>query len=247
MPKNQDNYWTKTDTTAGSATKTGAKEFSQGLRAHMQRVFNYMTLGLGITGVVAFVVSQTPALMQLIYTTPLQWVVIFAPLAFILLGFRPSQIMNRSASATASLFFVFAGVMGLSLSYIFIAYTGASITRVFLITAVMFLSTSLYGYTTKKDLTSLGSFLFMGFIGLFIAMIVNLFLASSALDFMISIAGVGIFTGMTAFDVQQQKQLYRKSAGDEANHKLALIGAFSLYYNFILIMQFLLQLMGNRR
>jgi FtsH-binding integral membrane protein len=244
---NKDNYWAKANTNSHTESASQARTFSQGLRAHMQRVFNYMTLGLGITGVVAFITAQTPALMQLIYGTPLQWVVIFAPLAFILFGFRPAQIMNRSAGATATLFFIFAGVMGLSLSYIFLAYTGASITRVFLITSVMFLSTSLYGYTTKRDLTGLGSFLFMGVIGLLIAMVVNFFLASSAMDFMISVAGVGIFTGMTAFDVQQQKQLYRQSAGEEANHKLALIGAFSLYYNFILIMQFLLQLMGNRR
>lgn len=215
-----------------------------GLRKYMLGVYNYMALGVAITGLMAYVISTQPAIMQAIFGTGLMWVVMLAPLAFILvLNFG---IHKLSASATQLMFWAFASVMGLSLSTIFITYTDASIARVFFITAGAFAGLSLYGYTTKRDLTGFGSFLIMGLIGLVIAMIVNMFLASSALDFAISVIGVLIFAGLTAYDTQRIKSMYYEGDGAEVMTKKSVMGALSLYLDFINMFLMLLHLFGNR-
>lgn len=218
--------------------------FDEGLRRHMLRVYNFMVGGLGVTGLVALLVASTPALSTLIFGTPLKWVVMLAPLGFIMvLSWRFERM---SASALQGLFWAFCGVMGLSMASIFLVFTGASVARVFFITAAMFAGMSLWGYTTRADLSKMGSFLMMGLIGIVIAGLVNIFVGSSALQFAISVIGVVIFTGLTAYDTQRIKEEYAEGYGREANSKLAVMGALSLYLNFINLFQMLLQLMGQR-
>jgi FtsH-binding integral membrane protein len=218
--------------------------FDEGLRQHMLRVYNYMGLGLVMTGLVAFIVGTTPALYVPIFSTPLKWVVMLAPLAFVLLfSFR---MASMSASRAQTLFWAFCAVMGLSLASIFLVFTGTSIARTFFIAAAMFGATSLYGYTTKRDLSQFGSFLIMGLIGVVIASLVNLFLASSALQFAISVIGIVIFVGLTAWDTQSIKEQYAENFDAESKQKLAVFGAFSLYLNFINIFQLLLNFTGQR-
>ncbi len=230
-----------------------------GLRAYMLKVYNYMAAGLVLTGCVAWFaytsavipsstggVGGLTAFGQAIYTSPLQWLIMLAPLAFVMvLSFG----INRLRVSTAQLlFWLFAGVMGLSLSSIFLVYTGTSITRVFFIASATFAGMSLYGYTTKTDLTRLGSFLFMGLIGIVIAMVVNIFLASSALMFAISVLGVLIFTGLTAYDTQRIRNSYYQIGGNaDLLAKGALYGALSLYLDFINLFVMLLNLFGERR
>ena len=218
-------------------------QFDAGLRAHMLRVFNYMTVGLVITGLVAFFGAQSEALVAAIFGTPLKWVVMLAPLAFIFFGFRPHTM---SASTLQTMFYLFSGLMGLSLMSVFLVFTGESVARVFFITAATFAGTALYGYTTKADLSRFGSLLFMGLIGIIIASLVNIFIGSSALQFAISVIGVLVFTGLTAYDTQNIKQQYAEGWGEESNNKLAVMGALSLYLNFINLFQMLLSLMGTR-
>jgi uncharacterized protein len=218
--------------------------FDEALRQHMLRVYNYMGLGLVMTGAVAFVVASTPAIYQPIFGTPLKWVVMLAPLAFIF--FFSFRLQAISAATAQTLFWVFCALMGLSLASVFLVFTGTSIARTFFITAAMFGVTSLYGYATKRDLSKWGSFLFMGLIGVVIASLVNLFVGSTALQFAISIIGVLVFTGLTAYDTQNIKEQYTESHGSEANSKLAVWGALSLYLNFINIFQLLLSLTGQR-
>jgi FtsH-binding integral membrane protein len=228
---------------AGAATTVAIDE---GLRAFMLKIYNYMGLGLAVTGAVALFTASSATLMQAIYGTPLQWVVMLSPLAFILvLSFGINRL---SVGWTQALFWAFAAVMGLSMASIFVIYTGTSIARVFFITAATFAGMSLYGYTTKRDLSGIGSFLFMGLIGLVIAMVVNIFLASSALQFAISIIGVLIFTGLTAWDTQRLKLMYTASEGGTAvAEKKAIYGALALYLDFINLFYFLLSLLGNRQ
>ena len=220
-------------------------EFDEGLRKHMLQVYNYMMLGLALTGIVAYVVGTTPALYMPIFGTPLKWVVMLAPLAFVF--FFSFRIQAMSTSTAQLTFWAFCAVMGLSMAAIFLAFTGASIARVFFITAGMFGAASLYGYTTKADLTKFGSFLFMGLIGIVIASLVNLFIGSSALQFAVSVIGVIVFTGLAAYDTQMIKESYAENAGVEANGKLAVFGALSLYLSFINLFQMLLQLFGVAR
>jgi FtsH-binding integral membrane protein len=218
--------------------------FDEGLRRHMLRVYNYMGLGLAVTGLVAIGVAATPTLYALIFGTPLKWVAMFAPLAFVLLlSFR---IERMSASAVQIAFWAFAAVMGVSMASIFLAFTGTSIARTFLITGIMFGSVSLWGYTTKRDLAQFGTFLFMGLIGVVIASVVNLFLGSTVLQFAVSIVGVLVFTGLTAWDTQRLKLEYAAHHDHETSTKLAVFGALSLYLNFINIFQMLLSLTGQR-
>ncbi len=220
----------------------------EGLRTHMLRVYNYMGIGLAITGAVAFFFSQWASSSQdifnLVYLSPLKWLVMLSPLAFVLvLSFG----INKMSFATAQLtFWAFATVMGISLSSIFFIYTDASIAKVFFITAAMFGTMSLYGYTTKRDLTAMGSFLMMGLIGIIIAMVVNMFLQSSALEFGISVLGVLIFVGLTAYDTQKIKELYEELDGSEVMGKKAIMGALTLYLDFINLFMMLLRLFGNR-
>lgn len=223
---------------------TGAAEYDEGLRAHMLRVYNYMCAGLILTGVVAFAISSSPAAVGVIFGTPLKWVAMLAPLAFIMvLSFG---VQKMSFSTLQLVFWAFAAAMGVSMASIFLVYTGQSVAKVFFITAGMFAATSLYGYTTKRDLSKMGSFLFMGLIGLLIAMIVNIFMASSAMQFAISILGVLIFTGLTAWDTQRIKETYSEAHGHETAGKLAIMGAVALYLDFVNMFQFLLMLLGNR-
>jgi FtsH-binding integral membrane protein len=220
-------------------------EFDEGLRRHMLQVYNYMMLGLALTGVVAYVVGTTPALYLPIFGTPLKWVVMLAPLAFVF--FFTFRIQSMSTGTAQATFWAFCAVMGLSMASIFLVFTGASIARVFFITAAMFGAASLYGYTTKADLTRFGSFLFMGLIGIVIASLVNLFVGSSALQFAVSVIGVVVFTGLAAYDTQMIKETYAENAGVEANSKLAVFGALSLYLSFINLFQMLMQLFGVTR
>lgn len=231
-------YMTQTQTQAGAA------QYDEGLRKYMLGVYNYMALAMGITGVVAFLTSQSPAMLQAIYGTPLQWVVMLAPLGFVM--FLSFRVNKMSAGAAQLTFWAFSAVMGLSLAYIFIAYTPMSITRIFFITAGAFAGLSLVGYTTKKDLSGFGSFLIMGLIGLVLAMLVNLFLQSPAMQWVISVVGVLIFAGLTAYDTQQIKNMYYAADSGEVATKKSVMGALRLYLDFLNMFLFLLQLFGNR-
>jgi hypothetical protein len=240
-----------------SATTTAVLD--AGLRAYMLRVYNWMSSGLLLTGIVAYVIAHTSA-MDLFYpvvqlpngrlghsATPLAFIAMFAPLAFVLvLSFGVNRL---STPAVQALFWAFCAAMGASLTNIFVMYTGESVVRVFFITAATFAATSLYGYTTKADLTKMGSFLAMGVIGLIIAIVVNAFMQSSALQFAISIIGVLVFVGLTAYDTQRIKGDYVQFAyaeGTELAAKRGVFDALSLYLNFINLFTFLLQLMGVR-
>ena len=230
----------------------------QGLRAYMLGVYNYMTLGVGLTGVVAYftylladvhfvgarIVSASP-FGEALYFSWLRWVVIFAPLALV---FAISAGRNAMSVSTTRLVFIgFAALMGLSLSTVFLIYTQASIAQVFFITAASFGALSLYGYTTSRSLSAMGSFLVMGLFGLIIASVVNVFLHSSAFQFWLSLIGVGIFAGLTAWDTQSIKDSYIAGDAYETSEKKAIFGALRLYLDFINLFQQLLFLMGNRR
>jgi len=218
--------------------------YDEGLRNFMLQVYNYMTFALALSGLVSIGVSMVPALMAVIWGTPLKWIVMFAPLVMSL-GFM--FLVERMSSSTAKIFlFAFAAVMGLSLSSIFAIYKMGSIIHVFFISAATFGAASLYGYTTKKDLTSMGSFFIMGALGLVIASVVNIFLQSSVFAFVISILAVLVFTGLTAYDTQQIKQTYDDAEGDE-REKAGVIGALMLYLDFINIFVHMLQLIGDKK
>lgn len=252
--------------TIRSAAGTSAAQIDAGLRAHMNKVYGTMSVGTFITFLAAWAISglavtadPANAVAQLsgdkyltnlgyaLYASPLKWVIMFAPLAFV---FGIGAAANRmSAAGVQLLFYVFATVMGLSISSIFLVFTGESIVQVFLITSIAFAGLSLVGYTTKKDLSGMGAFLIMGLIGLIVASIVNIFLASSAMAFAISVIGVLIFAGLTAYDTQRIKNEYIQHAhmGDqEWLAKSAIMGALSLYLDFINMFMMLLQLLGNR-
>ncbi|MDF3348904.1 Bax inhibitor-1/YccA family protein [Sulfitobacter sp. KE34] len=249
-----------------SAAGSRISAIDEGLRAHMNKVYGTMSIGMLITFAAAWAISglsvttdpsaavaqlsQDKYLTQLgyaLYASPLKWVVMFAPLAFVF-GF--GAMINRMSAATAQVvFYAFAAVMGISISSIFLVFTGYSIAQVFLITSIAFAGLSLWGYTTKKDISGWGSFLIMGVIGLVVASIVNIFLASSALMFAISAIGVLIFAGLTAYDTQKIKTEYLAHAhhGDtEWLGKAAIMGALSLYLDFINMFMMLLSLFGNR-
>jgi FtsH-binding integral membrane protein len=249
----------------GTATAT-AGVIDAGLRAHMLRVYNYMVFGLAITGLFAIgtfmlTTSSAPVVLSdgtmvalgdryltnlgaTLYGSALMWVVALAPLALVF--FLSFRIGKMSVAAAQTTFWVFAALLGVSLSTIFIAYDLGSIAQVFFITAAMFGAMSLWGYTTKRDLTGMGSFLFMGLIGLVIAMIVNLFVGWETLNFAISVLGVIIFTGLTAYDTQKIKEMYY--AGDDGTvaGRKAIMGALALYLDFINLFLMLLRLLGNR-
>lgn len=239
----------------GVARPTTA-EIDQGLRGYMLGVYNYMTLGLAVTGLVALgvymlaVAKVAPGAIaltpfgQLLYATPLRWVVILSPLAFIF--FIGARANTMSAATARNLFLAFAAVMGLSVSSMLLVFTGASIARVFFITAAAFGGLSLYGYMTQRDLSAFGSFLVMGVWGLVIAGLVNLFLQSTGLQFALSIIAVLVFAGLTAWDTQNIKDMYYESDGYEVAQKKSVFGALSLYLDFINMFQSLLFLFGQR-
>ena len=236
---------------AGSAT-LGA-EIDAGLRTHMNKVYGLMAIAMAVTGAVSYGFGSTPALISLLINTTtgqmnaLGWVVMFAPLGMVLFF---GAAVNRLSQAGAQLFFyVFAALMGMSISWIFLAYTDVSIVKTFLVTSIAFASLSLYGYTTKKDISAWGSFLIMGLIGLIVAMVVNIFMQSAALDFAISGIGVLIFAGLTAYDTQKIKTDYIQHAhamDSEWLGKSAIMGALNLYLDFINLFMFLLSFLGNR-
>jgi len=235
-----------------------AVAYDMGLRAHMIRVYNYMAGGVALTGVVAWLTFQMAVVTnasgaivgftpfgQTLFGTPLKWLVILAPLGLVL--FMSFRIGHIQAATARLLFFIYAGSLGLSLATIFMVYTLTSITQVFFISAAAFGALSLYGYTTSRSLSAMGSFLFMGLIGLLIAMFVNVFLGSSMLQWMISIVGVGIFAGLTAWDTQTIKEMYDPLDDGTAAGRKSVMGALNLYLDFINMFTFLLQLMGDRR
>lgn len=233
----------------GSSNQSSIKTNShvdQGLRTYMIGVFGYMGLGLFLTALVAFFSSQSMPLMQLIFATPLRWLIAFAPLGVVI--YFGAKFHKLSYNTARLCFMVYAGLIGLSLSSIFLMYQGASIARIFLVSSCAFGSMSIYGYTTQKDLTTLGSFLMMGVMGVLIAAILNMFFQSSMTATIISILCVLIFTGLTAYNTQQIKELYYQ--GDVSSNgqgKKAIYGALQLYINFINIFVSLLHLFGDRR
>ena len=227
-----------------SFTKTADHaKIDEGLRAYMLKVYNYMTIGLMLTGFIAYffgkasVAAFTPngviltSLGQALFNSGLSWIIMLAPLGFVF--YLSARLHKISFTTAQTVFWIFSGVMGLSMAYIFIAFTGASIARVFFITAGTFAGMSLYGYTTKKDLSGWGSFLFMGLIGIIIASLVNLFIGSSALQFAISVIGVLVFVGLTAYDTQSIKNMYYSGDSEDVGSKKALMGALRLYLDFI--------------
>lgn len=242
--------------TAQNQAQTRAVEMDAGLRAYMLKIYNYMASALALTGIVALFTAGSPAMLNALYRTNemgqvvgqsgLGMLIMFAPLAFVLVmsfGFA-----RLSYTALQACYWGFATVMGLSLSTIFLAYTGESVARTFFITAGTFGAMSLYGYTTKRDLSGFGSFLFMGLIGLIIASVVNIFLHSSPLAFAISVIGLFIFIGLTAYDTQKLKAMYYQLSGyGEMAAKASLMGALNLYMDFINIFLYLLRFAGDRR
>ena len=217
----------------------------QGLRSYLSRVYMFMAFGLLLTRGVSYAVSNSPQLMQLIFATPLQWLVIFAPLGLVF--FMSYRINSLSFATAQALFWVYSAMVGMSLASLFLAYTGTSIARVFFITSSMFGVMSLYGYTTRRDLSGMGSFMFMGLIGIIIASIINMFLQSSAMHFIISFIGVIVFTGLTAYDTQAIKLMYYEGDNAELMGKKALMGALRLYLDFLNLFIYMLHFLGDRR
>ena len=236
------------------AAQTGAQSgamIDEGLRAYMLKVYNLMALGLAITGIAAFATwqmavadGQLTPFGQLLFASPLRWVVMLSPLAVVF--FLSFRINKMSVSAAQATFWGYAALMGLSLSSIFLVFTGQSIVQTFFVTAASFGALSLYGYTTKRSLSAMGSFLIMGLFGLIIASIVNIFLASSALGFAISAIGVLIFAGLPAYDTQKIKEMYYDADDATVMGRKAIMGALTLHLDFINLFTFLLQFMGNR-
>ena len=239
-----------------SGAARSAATIDQGLRAFMLSVYNHMALGVAITGAAAlgiFMLATTSvdgglvltSFGQLLYNSPFKYVVIVSPLAIVLwMSFGAASL---SASTARTLFYVYAALVGFSISAIFLVYTGGSIARVFFITAASFGALSLYGYTTKRDLSAMATFLYMGLFGLIIGSVVNLFLASSPFQFVLSVGGVLIFAGLTAWDTQKLKTMYTDGRSNEESEKLAIYGALDLYLDFINMFMLLLRLLGDRR
>jgi len=231
------------NTASPGISAAGATAIDVGLRAFMLRVYNYMAAGVGLTGVAAFLTYQLtgPELLR----SPLMWVLILAPLGLVF--FISARINTLSVEAARALFFLYAALVGISLSTIFHIYTQSSITRVFFISAAAFGALSIWGYTTHRDLSGFGTFLFMGLIGIIIASLVNLFLRSSGLDWMVSIIGLGVFAGLTAYDTQRIKGMYEHADDATSAGRKAVMGALSLYLDFINLFMMMLRLMGGRR
>jgi len=230
---------------AFGASTAGARgaAYDVGLRKYMLSVYNYMASGVLLTGIVALLFASS-GLAEQVFQTPLRWLIILAPLAFIMvLSFGINKL---STAATQGVFWAFATVMGLSMSTIFLRYTGSSIAITFFATAVAFLSLSLYGYTTKRNLQAFGTFLIMGVVGLLVAMILNVFLQSGPFALVINAIGVLLFAGLTAYDTQRIKGMYDYVAGTDMMGKAVIMGALSLYLDFVNMFQFLLSFTGSR-
>ncbi|MBP6767724.1 MAG: Bax inhibitor-1/YccA family protein [Reyranella sp.] len=237
-----------------AGTVADQASFDVGLRAHMVRVYNYMASGLALSGIVAFGLFSSPELASLFFQVQsgrvvgmniLGWVAIFAPLGLLLLvSFRAATM---STAAVQAVYWTVTALMGVSLSLLLFRYTGASVARTFFVTAAAFGALSLYGYTTKRDLTAMGKFLFMGVIGLLLAGIVNMIWPSGTMSFIISAAGVLIFSGLIAYDTQKIKEQYSEAWGTDMIEKVAVFGALSLYLDFVNLFQFLMSFMGQSR
>jgi uncharacterized protein len=235
----------RTTTAANPAVSVGVPRAARdaGLRSYMLSVYNYMASGVLLTGIVALLFASSGLAQQLL-STPLRWVIMLAPLGFV---FAMSFGMNRMKTSTLqALFWAFAVVMGLSMSSIFLVFTGASIAQTFFAVAVAFLALSLWGNTTKKDLSGFGTFLIMGVVGLLVVMIANIFIQSTALHMAISAIGVLLFAGLTAYDTQKIKSMYAYVAGTDMMGKVVIMGALNLYLDFINMFTFLLNFLGNR-
>jgi FtsH-binding integral membrane protein len=235
--------WQNNSTQAASESATQAKPIDQGLRTYMSKVYNYMSVGLLLTAAAAYVGAASGIYAQLAQT-PLIYVLMFAPLGMVL--WLSTRVHKMSASRAKTMFFVYAALMGLSLSYVLLMFTGVSVVRTFLVTAASFGALSLYGYTTKRDLSGMGSFLFMGLVGIIIASVVNIFMQSSVMHLTISVLGVLIFAGLTAYDTQDIKRIYYAGDTRDVAEKKAVMGALRLYLDFVNMFLFLLQFMGNR-
>jgi uncharacterized protein len=241
----QNQFDPRTTTGVNAAASVGVPRAARdaGLRSYMLSVYNYMASGVLLTGIVALLFANS-GLAEQVLSTPLRWVIMFAPLAFVMVM---SFGMNRLSTGTLQLlFWAFATVMGLSMSSIFLVFTGTSIAQTFFAVAVGFLGLSLYGYTTKKDLSGFGTFLIMGVIGLLVAIVINLFLQSPAMTMAISAIGVLLFAGLTAYDTQKIKSMYAYVAGTDMMGKVVIMGALNLYLDFINMFTFLLNFMGSR-
>ena len=230
----------------GGATAARGEAFDAGLRRYMLSVYNYMASGVLLTGIVALLFASSGLAYQILAGPGiLKYVIMFAPLAFVMVM---SFGINRLSTVTMqALFWAYAAVMGLSISSIFLVYTGTSIAQTFFATAAAFAGLSLFGYTTKKDLSGFGTFLIMGLVGLMVAMLINLFLKSSAMDLVISCVGVLLFAGLTAYDTQKIKSIYAHVAGTDMMGKSVVMGALNLYLDFINMFMFLLRFMGSSR
>jgi len=233
-----------------STAQSTSVRVDAGLRTHFNRVYGTMALGLLITGVMAYVTAGNEAMLSLLVgaqsNTMMRMVIAFSPMIVIMLAFNPYTMRKLSAPVLGMIFFAFSAYFGWLMSTMFIAYTATSITRVFFITAATFAAMSIWGYTSKKDLSKMGSFLMMAVIGLIIAMVVNMFLSSPIMMYVISGAGVVIYTLMIAYDTHQIKNNYNAAYGAENNNKMAIMGALGLYINFIMLFQFLMQFLGQR-
>ena len=233
--------WSNNQTTQATEAKTQAVD--EGLRIYMTKVYNYMGLGLLATAITAYIGAASGIYVALAQT-PLIWLVVLAPLGMVI--YLSSRLHKMSASAAKTTFWIYAAMTGLSLSYVLLAFTGVSVVRTFVITAASFGALSLYGYTTKRDLSGMGSFLFMGLIGIILASIVNIFMQSPAMHFAISVIGVLLFAGLTAYDTQDIKRIYYAGDSRDIAEKKAIMGALRLYLDFINMFLFLLQFLGNR-
>ncbi|MBV8393432.1 MAG: Bax inhibitor-1/YccA family protein [Alphaproteobacteria bacterium] len=238
-----------------SRTISDQATYDAGLRAHMIRVYNYMASGLALSGIVAFALFSSPQLAGIFFQVApgsrvvglnvLGWIAILAPLGLLLLtSFRAAQM---SVGAVQAVYWSVTGLMGVSLSLLLFQYTGASVARTFFVTAASFGALSLYGYTTKRDLSAFGKFLFMGLVGIILASLVNMFVGSHGMSFIISILGVLIFSGLIAYDTQKIKEQYDDALGSAVAEKVAIFGALSLYLDFINLFQFLMSFIGQNR
>ena len=229
---------------AQQTSSSQATSFDAGLRAHMSRIYNRMTLGVLVTAVISYFVGNSPELLNFFHSGPQRWVVMLAPLAIVFFGFNPSRM---SAAAMSVSFFTLSALYGISFAYIFALFTGESIASAFFIATAMFAGISIYGYTSKKNLDALGSFAVMGVWGVFILAIINMFIGSTVMGNIISVVSIVAFAGITAWETQRMKEMYSPRADAEIMNRMSWMGALNLYISFIVMFQNVLHLMGNRQ
>jgi len=227
-----------------SPVRSQSASIDAGLKAHMQRIYNRMTLGVLVTAVVAYVVGNSPALLQLFLGGPQMWIVMLAPLAIVFFGFNPAKM---SSNALRISFILLSALYGVSFAAIFQVFTGESIAKAFFVSAGMFAGISIFGYTTKKNLDGLGSFVVMGMWGLIILGLINIFVGSSLMGNVISAAGILVFAGLTAWETQNMKEMYSPRMDSEIASRLSWVGALNLYISFVALFQHILHFMGNRQ